>query len=354
MPCFVLGYVGSGLSVRQLLSCGDRLVPRTRHSYGLALWAEFGEKADLHVRDHRSYPFFRSELGEEGAVADGPVAAALRERGLGMSSMIVKKALLHGRFPTSGIHNLLMDSRELTAEEIETARLECHPFLHTYQGISVYAIHNGMYQGYEQRFDSLRSEGFEPVVKSDSAVCCASLSAAVAKMKSEKLGAEVLFQELEQNRGSGAVVYTSSLSPQKIFGLRQGSMPLCAVISQSGLFLASDISIVAELDDEEVEVYCMRNGGIVESNNGTGFKFANLASLGSSAHFGRLKLRKSRLKDLEMQSCRTTQGWAHDERLWDLRTNARWAIWPEEELCLICASEKAEMALGGIPDGAAV
>ena len=130
MPCFVLAYRGDGISVKNFLACGDKLVPRTNQAYGLAAWTEITELSDIYVRDPLAgYMLFGAERGFGGAMIDGPVAIELGKRGLDLESTIIKKGMLYGRYPTSGVA-FGKTPDQLSQSELETARNECHPFLH--------------------------------------------------------------------------------------------------------------------------------------------------------------------------------------------------------------------------------
>ena len=348
----MLGYLGEGISIRNFLSCGDWLVPRTNQAYGMTAWFEIKAKADFRVRDPFTYFRFRQETGEEGATTDGPVAAELRERGLSTRTAIVKKAMLHGRYPTSGIV-LGRGPNDLTSDEIEEARSECHPFLHEHIGVVVYAMHNGMYEPYEKRYVDLVLKKLKPEAFTDSAVCCAVLTEYVAETKNEVVAAQKLFRELETSASSGAVVFTTNLQPDKVIGLRQGNMPLYVIVSKKGSFLASDLSIVRELEDEKVEVFGLRNGGLATLGQSSS-SFTNIDNPQEPAHYGRFVIRKTRLNGVEMErchSCESTRSWVHGEEKWDRRSTTRWSIWPDEELCLLCAAERAERQKGPIQDG---
>jgi hypothetical protein len=210
-----------------------------------------------------------------------------------------------------------------------------------------------MYSNFEQSYHALSRSGFVPVSFSDSAVCCAVLSVNIASQQDEILGAATSFDDLENRRASGAIVFTTSLNSDKMFGFRQGGMPLHVIRTKIGVFFASDVSIVTELEEQEVEVYCIRNGGLAEVNKGQ-FLFKNLYDEQRPAHYGRMMLSRSRLDGVEMQPCGATRGWANNEEKWDLRSTTRWAIWPEEDLCLHCAAERAELIRGPLTDGSRI
>jgi hypothetical protein len=122
-------------------------------------------------------------------------------------------------------------------------------------------------------------------------------------------------------------------------------MPLCIAKTNAGYFIASDPSILNAMDDESAEIYCLRDGGVVEVDASDGIVWDANAFSDASGHYGKMTLQKRRISNAPLLSCNRTKTGKSRERDWDLRTTLRWKVYPDEEECLACACEKAERAI---------
>lgn len=311
----------------------NNLVPRTRHSYGLAAWTDFDDSTYLRFRKGCYFSDFTREDGVEGADSDGPVSEFFKTKGFGsLEEVRARKFMAHGRFPTSG--EALKIGNAVTAE--------CHPFEYLADNFRFIAMHNGMFEPWEEYAQVLSRDNFPPDgPATDSSTVCAQLFRRVRENGNDPAAAgHALIQDLKNTGSTGALVYSLSSAPGSLFAVRY-IMPLVVIRSSVGTFVCSDVSITRGLPDAEFEVYCLRDGAFVEVNSGGIVRESNNLEP-RLPHYGRMRLPQGRFPRGSMQPCNATKDGNHDEKDWDKRTTINWAVWPQEKECLHCACRKRE------------
>ena len=328
MGCFVHGYIGPGVSIRNLLRTAESLGRRSRLGHGIVVWPDINEDP---VRIRRATTWDRFFDVEEDGTAVGYAVEQFEAKGFSVEDR-VQMGMVHGRYATSGDLRKFPDT-------------DCHPFCKNHQGKSIYYVHNGHLETHMMEYSRLTALNFSPEAEIDSATCGALLAHDILVSDIDCMSASSnLVSTLEATGSTGALLFARNSEPERMYAIRV-EMPLVIIRSEWGCFLSSDVSVLRAMPDQEVEVYCLRNGatGWVDTNQQ--IQLVDSKGLHSSGHYGKMFLRKEKINRLEgMQSCLKTIETGHQIEMWDKRTLTKWSLWNTEHRCLSCACERRENA----------
>ncbi|MFW9890323.1 MAG: hypothetical protein ACFFER_19255 [Candidatus Thorarchaeota archaeon] len=326
MKCFVHGYVGPGITIRNLLRTAGNLVQRTRLGYGMVIWQDFNMEP-VRIRRTTVWDLFFDE-GPNG-IADGYVVEQLEEEGLSLTDR-VQMGMIHGRWATSGDIDTFPDNN-------------CHPYRIAYKGELLYYVHNGHLENWASYYNDLAFANLPPEAETDSATCGALLARDILLNNENCISASRnLIHTLESTQSSGALLFVYDMEPERMYALRV-DMPLVVIRSRLGCFLSSDVNVLKGLSDRKVEVYCVRSGALGWVDADQQIQLMDSHGQYSFGHYGKMYLEKRKISRLEgLKSCRKTIDQGHQIEMWDKRTIAKWSLWNAENRCLSCACEIRE------------
>lgn len=325
MHCFLLGYIGPGISINQLLETSTSLLSRAREGFGLVMWEQDNEKPSR-IRAVTTWDGFYSQ--DKNQRNQGVVNTHLTASNRTMDTKITK-GIVHGLWEAAGRTDFPISV--------------CNPYFVVKEDQTIYFAHNGRLNSWTICYQQMVEEGYPPEAQTESATCSALLAKRILGERLSEVEAGISFVNLMQkDRSTGAVLFSSSRSPKRLFGIRI-TMPLIILKSKLGVFLASDVNIARGLPDSEFELYCLREGAVGYIDDKSNVNFQSVGEHEELAHYGKMILPKEVIKARQgMARCVKTMRGVHWDSDWDLRTLRKWSIWPQEERCLSCACELAE------------